>query len=56
MKKRRLISVMLAGVLATSVTTMAGCFKEYDYDGDEGTRKFSDVYIVVESKDALKGK
>lgn len=53
MKKERLISLMLAGIIATSVGVMAGC------DGDQGSvkhdyinaNKYENKYIVLEDKD-----
>jgi len=51
MKKRRLISVMLAGMMTAGVGTMTGCSSEYDYEDNMGSRKFTDAYIVLESKD-----
>ena len=50
MKKRRLISVMLAGMMTAGVGTMAGC-SDYEYDDGMGSRRFTNKYIVIESKD-----
>ena len=51
MKKRRLISVMIAGMMTASAGTMAGCTTDYQFERDVGTKKFRNAYIVLESKD-----
>ena len=47
-KKRRLISVMLAGLMTAGVAAMAGCSDDpYQY-GENNKNK--DVYIAIELK------
>jgi len=51
--KKRLISVMLAGMMTAGVGTMTGCSEANHYEYGED-KKCTDVYIVIESKDQKK--
>ena len=48
-KKRRLISLMLAGVMATSVGAMAGC--DNSVDTDMGYNHYKNVYIILDQNE-----
>ena len=54
MKKRRLISLMLAGVLATGVVGLSGCTQSKDDEFASGAcYPYRDRYIIIEDKDGL---
>ena len=54
MKKKRLISVMLAGLMTAGVATMTGCDEEEKMGGAEELcyiDSMNNVYLILEQKD-----